>query len=79
MTPGKLIYNARIKLGMTQNELAEKLGFKSSMFISLIENDKAKIPVLQIKPICDALDLKKDRLADAIILEMKESFRRDIK
>ena len=54
---GERIKNRRIELGMTQKELAEKVGYASKVSITNIEN-KRDIPMKKLKPICDALDIE---------------------
>ena len=53
---GEKIRNRRSELGMTQKELAEKVGYASKVSITNIEN-KRDIPMKKLKPICDALEI----------------------
>lgn len=40
----KIIKTARLTLGLTQQELARKLGYKIPQFVSLMENGHSKVP-----------------------------------
>ena len=44
MKTGELIRKARIKKGLTQLELAKKLGYPNSQFVSLFERGLSKVP-----------------------------------
>lgn len=56
MTIGERIKKRRIELGMTQQELAEKIGYNSKTAISKIEMDERDLRQTKIKPIADALE-----------------------
>jgi hypothetical protein len=57
MTMGEKIKDRRKALGMTQQELAEKMGFKTRSHISLIEQGERNIPVNKIKKLAKILDI----------------------
>lgn len=57
MTIGEKIKQARIAKGLTQEELAEKLGYKSRSSVNKIETGGRDIPRSQIKKIADVLDV----------------------
>ena len=57
MTIGERIRQYREQAGMTQADLAEKIGVTNSS-ISLIESDKRGITVDKLNKICDALNVK---------------------
>ncbi|NUM57238.1 MAG: helix-turn-helix transcriptional regulator [Bdellovibrionaceae bacterium] len=42
---GQMVRNYREKNGMTQLELAEKLGYQTSQFVSLFERGLSKVPM----------------------------------
>lgn len=56
MTIGERIKNRRIELGMTQQELAEKIGYKGKTAISKIEAGERDLRQGKIKPIAEALE-----------------------
>lgn len=55
MTIGERIRKRREQLGMSQLELAEKIGYKSKSAIAKIELDGRQLPQSKIKAISDAL------------------------
>lgn len=55
MTIGNRIQVRREELGLSQEELARKLGYKSRASISNIENDRRALRQKSIKAIADAL------------------------
>ena len=62
MTMGEKIKNRRKVLGMTQQELAEKMGFKTRSNISLIEQGERNIPANKIKKLAKILDISPEYL-----------------
>ena len=56
MTLGERIKQYREQAGMTQEQLADKIGVTYSA-VSLMENDKRGINVDKLHKICDALDV----------------------
>ena len=56
------IKNTRLNKGMTQQQLADKLGFKSRSAVCQIENDKYEISLETAKKIASALEVDADYL-----------------
>lgn len=56
MDIGNKIRKKREELGMTQDELAKKLGYKSRSSVNKVENSR-EIPVKKVKLYANALDL----------------------
>lgn len=56
MTMGDRIKTRRLELGLTQQELAEKLGIKSRSYISLLEKGDRNLPTSMIRKLVSALD-----------------------
>ena len=56
MTIGERIKARRIELDMTQQELAEKIGYKGKTAISKIEANERDLRQSKIKPIANALN-----------------------
>lgn len=56
MTMGDRIKTRRLELGLTQQELAEKLGIKSRSYISLLEKGDRNLPTSMIRKLVLALD-----------------------
>ena len=66
---GKMIRQGRFKKGITQQQLAEKLGYDSVMFISLMENNKSKVPLETLGKLIVILGLN--------LKEIKEGIKND--
>lgn len=62
MTTGELIKQRRIELGMTQEELASKMGFKTKASISRLESNDRKLPLSKLKKMAMILDIRPSRL-----------------
>jgi transcriptional regulator with XRE-family HTH domain len=57
MTIGDRIRERRIELGLSQQELAEKLGYRSKVSVSHAENDRDDMTTTRIQKYADALDV----------------------
>lgn len=55
MKVGERIKNRRIELGISQDELAQKLGYKDRSTISYIEKGGENLPISKVKEIAEAL------------------------
>lgn len=62
MNIGNRIKNRRIELGMTQQELAVKMGFKTRSHISLLEQGDRNIPISKIEKLANALEVSPEYL-----------------
>ena len=69
----KNIRDRRIKLGMSQEELAKKLGYKSRSTIAKIETGKVDLPESKIKSFADALNT-----TPAYLMAWKNNVEEDI-
>ena len=88
-TIGERIKMRREQLGLSQYELAKKLGYKSRSSINKIESDARNLTQSKIKALADALettpsyimgweemDKKADKIADiVIIMQYDDDFR----
>ena len=63
---GKLIRERRKELGMTQEELAKRLGYKDKSAISKIEKDKNDVSQSNLVKISDALGVPPTYFIDRI-------------
>lgn len=64
MTTGEIIKSLRIKMGMSQQELAEKVGYISRSSINKIENNLNGIKQSKILEFAKALNVSPDTLFD---------------
>ena len=62
MQIGNIIKNRRVQLGLSQTELANKLGFKSKASISRIELGVQNLPQNKILEMAKALDISPEYL-----------------
>lgn len=65
--PGKIIKEYRTSAGMTQLELAKKLGYEIPQFISLIENGHSKVPLNILGQIMTFLNIPEKVIVDALL------------
>lgn len=72
---GQLIRVHRLKCGLTQAELANKLGYSIPQFISLMENGHSKIPLEVLGELISLLSIPEKKVVDLLI----ESFKREAK
>lgn len=70
-----MIKNARIEKGKSQLALAYDLGYANASMISQVESGVSRMPPDKIIAFCDALDLKKEELIDAMILDYGNEIR----
>ncbi len=85
MTIGQRVKARRVQLGMTQLELAQKLGYGSKATIARIEADSRNLKQSKIKAIADALDTTPsyimgwdDELADSSLLSSENLSQEDM-
>lgn len=62
MTTGELVKQRRIELGMTQEELAGKMGFKTKASISRLESNDRKLPLSKLEKMAMILNIPPSRL-----------------
>lgn len=56
MNIGDRIKEKRLELGMTQEELAEKVGFKARASVSRLEGGDRNIPISKLSKLAEVLD-----------------------
>ena len=59
---GQRIKNRRIEIGMTQEELAQRVGYAHKSSINKIELGERRLMQSKIKPIADALGVSPGRI-----------------
>lgn len=69
---GRFLRARREELGFTQKYVAEKLGFKSSQFISNVERGHASLPLYSLKKIIVLYDLDPTKIIAMILGEEKK-------
>jgi transcriptional regulator with XRE-family HTH domain len=74
---GALIKEYRLKAGLTQLELAHKLGYEIPQFISLIENGHSKVPLNVVAQLITLLNIPERHILNALV-EAYETETKDI-
>lgn len=68
---GQMFKKKRIELNLTQLDVAEKLGYDSTQFISLFERGMSKIPYPVIGKLCRIYKVKPQPIVRLITSEFK--------
>lgn len=55
--PEEIISHRRTELGISQSELARKLGYSNANFISIIESQRSKVPLDRSVEFAEALEI----------------------
>jgi transcriptional regulator with XRE-family HTH domain len=58
LTVGNILKSQREKIGSTQNDIAQALGYRNINFISMIESGRSNIPVSRILDIINAYQME---------------------
>lgn len=62
----KMIRGKRLELGISQHQVAKRIGMKQGQFISNIERDLCALPIKYVQRIGKVLDINADHLVVAI-------------
>lgn len=76
---GDIVKTHRKDSGLSQLEVADRLGYESSQFIHLIEQGKSKIPPSQINKICRILGIHPKIIFDIIVEDFVEKLSKQVK
>lgn len=76
---GQLIREERIIKGMTQFELAKRLGGVTPQFISMVERGASVPSVATLERICAILDLCRDGLIEQMVANYREQLSQELK
>ena len=69
---GKILKKARIDAGLTQQEVAAKLGFKTAQFISNWERGISSPPLQNLNQIIDMYSMDSNSLLKALLQTQKQ-------
>lgn len=78
---GQTIRNHREKEGMTQLELAQKLGYDSMQFVSLFERGLSKVPFKILGKCFVILNFPKaeqDKIINGMVMDYKTKIANDV-
>jgi len=64
---GKYLYEKRIKAGLSQKDVSDKLGYTSPQFISNYERGLCSPPLKKLKKIADLYKIKPKTIADIMV------------
>lgn len=73
---GKFLRNERIKAGLTQGEIANKLGYSSPQFISNIERGLSVIPLKTLSVLVNEYRINPDTMIKTIMESQKQILKK---
>ena len=73
-----LVYEWRKIAKMSQAELAERLGYGSSQFISNVERGLCTFPIKKMRKLSKILRLSPELLVSAYVADTTEELRREV-
>lgn len=75
----ELIKDSRKKVGISQKELSEQLGYTSSQFISNWERGVSSPPMDKLLEICQILRISQSQIVDTIMYETEQTLLSHLK
>lgn len=72
---GSFLKHHRVKVGLTQSDVAEKLGYTSPQFISNIERGLCSAPVKHLKDLATMYSLNTEELIELLLSEHENLLR----
>ncbi len=75
---GQVIKEYRVNAGLTQKDLAEKLGYNIPQFISLMENGHSKIPLNVLGELISYLKIPEKMVLELLLEAYKKEAREQI-
>lgn len=75
----KLIKEYRLKTGLTQAELADKLGYDTPQFVSIIERGLAKVPLNVIGQLIIILDIPERKIIKLLTAAYEKVVQQEIR
>jgi len=79
MTLGQTIREYRLKAGMTQLELSQKLGYESMQFVHLMEIGRSKVPLKTLGKLIVILNLPEKKIVSELIANETKALLKEIK
>ena len=73
---GSYLKNVRMDKGLTQSDVAVKLGYTSPQFISNIERGISKVPLKTLRHFIDLYQLNPEHLIETILEEKRHQIRK---
>ncbi len=78
MLLGQYLKEGRERLGLSQGKLAEKLGWKSSQFVSNIERGEAQVPPERIRDVVSFLNLSLTKVIELHTADYRKDYEKRI-
>ena len=75
---GKLIREYRVKANLTQLDLANKLGYESTQFVSLFERGLSKIPLNVLGQLIIILGIPEKKIMDNLLKAYESNLKTEI-
>lgn len=75
---GKALKKARVGLGMSQKDVANRLGYESAQVVSDWERGQAPLPMKQLFRLSEILNLDKDHLFELLLDFSVEKLRKNM-
>jgi transcriptional regulator with XRE-family HTH domain len=75
---GKLIREYRTKANLTQLDLANKLGYESTQFVSLFERGLSKIPLNVLGQLIVILGIPEKKVMDTLVKAYESNLKSEI-
>ncbi|PIS12155.1 MAG: XRE family transcriptional regulator [Bdellovibrio sp. CG10_big_fil_rev_8_21_14_0_10_47_8] len=75
---GNFLKQKREQQGLTQAQVADKLGYGSPQFISNIERGISRVPLRSLKLFINVYDLKPDEVIDILLEEKRNQIKRQL-
>ncbi|MCE3010073.1 MAG: helix-turn-helix domain-containing protein [Proteobacteria bacterium] len=75
---GELIREYRLKAKMSQKEIADKLGYTQSVFVSLIENGSSKVPLQTLGELINILGIPEKKITKILVESYAERVKAEL-
>lgn len=72
---GKYLKEKRLTKGLSQHQVAAKLGYGSSQFVSNVERGMCGFPLVKLRKLVDIYDLDAEFLANMIVEDHAKEVR----
>lgn len=79
MKVSKLLKQGRLKMGLSQFEVARKLDLGSAQFISNIERDRAPLPAKYLPILSKLLKISETDIVDAMVEDYRSRVKAEAK
>lgn len=76
---GSLLRESREKQGLTQSDVADKLGFESAQYVSNVERGISSLSIKHAKPLARLLNITVDAIINAKTEDTRARFAQAVK